>query len=234
MMMHGIAFKGNQHNEDTDAPVVIIGSPSPSSGVAGTVVIDWAITYTGTVTSSDITGKIYTSAAAEGVFTLINPTSATPTVRFTSSVGNGGSAVFLMLANAAYNGSEGSAQTAWGPSASTTATPPIVIHGVMYPEEGDEGDAIIDWGISYSSWADTYSLVTSEITGNYTGGLHVVQGTWSVINGTTSTPTVRFTSTTGYGTVGFDVLAGACQSAGVNNAPSSPSATADIEEDEGK
>jgi hypothetical protein len=245
--MAGSVMVGGHPTPQYDAPVVNISDPAPASGVAGTVVVDWTITYTGTVTSADISsgstttnniGKVWhsstTSGAAQGTWSLINPTATdgTAKVRFTSTNGSGGFVRVLMLADAAYNSTAGSAQTEWNtPNASVSATPPIVTIGSPSPSSAEEGSAVINWGITYSSWADTYSLITSEITANFTGS---TAGTWSVINGTTATPTVRFTSTSGFGTVGFDVLSGACQSGGVNNAPSSASATATITEDGGK
>ena len=223
-------------SEPAVAPVVNFSDPVPTSGVAGTVVIDWTISYTGTVTSADISsgstttnniGKVWhsstTSGAAQGTWSLINPTATdgTAKVRFTSSDGSGGFVRVLMLANAAYNGALGSAQTAWNtPNASVTATPPLVT--ISAPSATSVAhDDTVTWTVTYSSFATSYGLTTGLL--NVTGS----PGVWFVypLTWNTSSATVSFTPTSGNTATYFSVQSGAAYNGTVANIASANSAS---------
>ncbi len=213
------------------APIPNISVAVPSSAEAGQVQIDWLVSYTNTPTLLTFTVDDLdtTGTTASGSWTISNGGGLLPIVKFWHTAGTGGVAKFFIKAGAVQNAGVDNVESSISPTATITATVPTVNIGSPSPTGGEEGSAVIDWPITYTGTVTAYNLVVAEITQN-----GIPAGTWSVINGTTATPTVRFTSTGGYGVVGFDVLAGACQNTGVNNAASAASTYASISEDEGK
>lgn len=97
---------------------------------------------------------------------------------------------------------------------------PTVSIGASTPSSPDPlEDASNSWPITYSGTVTAYNLISSEVSVEY-GTCFLsssLSGTISVEDGTTATPTVRFTHVSGQGTVRIRIEPGACQNGGVNN-----------------
>jgi hypothetical protein len=83
----------------------------------------------------------------------------------------------------------------------------------------------VEYSITYGG-ADTVDLTVADITLNRTG---TADGTVTVLNGSTSNPTVRISGISGDGTLGISLAAGTASDQAGNSAPAAgPSATVDV------
>ena len=99
--------------------------------------------------------------------------------------------------------------------------------GLPTPLTVQEGGDLV-WYPTYSGTVTSYNLDVSDIEKTDTSGEAI--GSFNVDDGTTSTPTVTFSSSSGVGTFTIKILAGACQNGGTNNTESAESDEGSITE----
>jgi len=100
-------------------------------------------------------------------------------------------------------------------------TPPTVAIGP--PSVADTNAGPVDFALTYTG-ADTVNLTAGDVTLNTTGE---TSGTVSVLDGTTTAPTVRVSAVTGDGTLGITITGGAASDlAGNLDAGAGPRGTA--------
>ncbi len=149
--------------------------------------------------------------------TVLNGTTATPTVRLSACSGDG--AVTITLASAAGDAA-GNADAGAGPSTSVTVdnTAPTVAIGSPSSSTVNFA-ATTEFGITYSGAASVI-LGPGSVTVTSTGDVYCKRG---VVNGTTATPTVRLSECSGDGTVTISLPSASTDAAGNADAGAGPS-----------
>jgi hypothetical protein len=189
-------------NVDNTAPTVSIGAPSVSDTNSGPVT--FAVTYTGADTVNLLDGDVTLNAtgSAAGTATVSNGTTSTPTVTVSGITGDG----TLGISIAAGKGldTSGNTDAGAGPSATFNVdnTAPTVSIGA--PSVSDTNSGPVTFAVTYTG-ADTVNLLDGDVTLNATGSAN---GSATVSDGTTSTPTVTVSGITGDGTLGISIAAG--------------------------
>ena len=104
----------------------------------------------------------------------------------------------------------------------TVATPTI---SIASPSSSLTNSGPVTFGITYSN-ADEVSLTNNSLSLNKTG---TATGTLSVLNGTTSTPTVTVSNITGEGTLGVSISGGSSRNGSKTDVGAGPSATFSVD-----
>jgi subtilisin family serine protease len=215
---------GDLSTIDNTAPAASIGSPSTNLTAAGPV--DWTVTYTGADSVSLTTAAVTLDATgtATGQLTVLDGTTTTPTVRVSSIAGDG--TLGISIAGGAAADNAGNSDPGAGPSATATVdnTAPTIMIGP--PSVGLTNSGPVEWTVTYSG-SDSINLTTAAVTLDVTG---TATGQLTVLDGTTTPPTVRVSSIAGDGTLGISIAGGAAaDNAGNSDPGAGPSATATID-----
>jgi hypothetical protein len=207
----------------TSAPTCTIGTPSIT--LTNTGPVDYAVTFSESVTGFDSAADIQVNAtdtAAAGSVSIVSGSGAGPyTVRLSLLTGSGTLGI-AVKADACAGASGGNAAS--DPSATFTVDngAPTVSTGA--PSVSLTSTGPVDYSVTFSEAVTGFSSAT-DLQINATGTAAV--GSISIFGGSGAGPyTVRLSSLTGNGTLGITVKAGACSDAvGNSNAVGSPSAT---------
>lgn len=207
---------------DSIPPTVHIGAPSKS--ITNTGPVDFPITISGASTIHLLTANVllHATGTAAGTVTVLNGTSAAPTVRISGITGDGQLDISIVAGIA--SDAAGNTSAADGPSTAFTVdnTRPVVSIGA--PSASTTRIGPVTFQVTVSG-AYTVNLLTGNITLNRTG---TANGSVAVVpfTGTTSTPIVQVSSITGDGTLGISIAAGiAVDAAGNTSLAVGPSAT---------
>ena len=211
---------------DSIPPTVNIGAPSKT--ITNTGPVDFPITISGASTIHLLTANVllHATGTAAGTVTVLNGTSASPTVRISSITGDGQLDISLVAGIA--SDAAGNTSLPAGPSTAFTVdnTRPVVSIGS--PSLSDTRNGPVTFQVTVSG-AYTVNLLAGNITLNHTG---TAAGSVSVVpfTGTTSTPIVQVSNITGDGTLGISIAAGiAVDAAGNTSLAAGPSATFNVD-----
>jgi parallel beta-helix repeat protein len=204
---------------DNTAPTLSIGAPSASVTKAGPV--DYTVTYSGANSVSLLSGNVTLNktGSANGTVSVINGTTNTPTVRISSITGNG--TLGISIAAATASDTAGNTAASAGPATTFTVDNTAPTLSIGAPSASVTKAGPVDYTVTYTG-ANSVSLLSGNVTLNKTGSAN---GTVSVINGTTNTPTVRISSITGNGTLGISIAAATASDTAGNTAASAGPAT---------
>ncbi|MCB0271951.1 MAG: hypothetical protein KDD46_02925, partial [Bdellovibrionales bacterium] len=191
---------------DNTAPTVSLGAPSTTNINTGNV--DYAVTYTGASSINLTTGNITvnTTGLIAGVHytvSVLNGTTATPTIRIAVTSGDG---TIDSVEIAAGTSQDAAGNIDAGDTDATTVnvdnTDPVL--SVGGPSTTSIGTGPVNYAVTITG-ADNFTLNGGDITVNTSGS---VTYNVSVTNGNTSTPTVTVNVTGGDGTIDGIVIAG--------------------------
>ncbi len=211
---------------DSIPPTVSIGAPSKT--ITNTGPVDFPITISGANTIHLLTANVllHATGTAAGTITVLNGTSASPTVRISSITGDGQLDISIVAGIA--SDAAGNSSLPAGPSTAFTVdnTRPVVSIGS--PSVSDTRNGPVTFQVTVSG-AYTVNLLAGNITLNHTG---TAAGSVSVVpfTGTTSTPIVQISNITGDGTLGISIAAGiAVDAAGNTSLAAGPSAIFNVD-----
>ena len=198
------ATQGTNVSVDNTAPTVSIGSPSTTSINNGDV--DYAVSYSGADSVNLLASNVSVNTSGSVTFTksVIGGTSLNPTIRITVTSGDG---AIDSISIAAGTSSDSVGNTDAGASEGTNVTvdntAPTVSIGAPSTTLINTGD--IDYAVTYTG-ASTVNLTSGNVTVNTSG---TVSYSVSIIDGTTTAPTIRVTILGGDGSItGVQIAAG--------------------------
>ncbi|MEZ4818773.1 MAG: Calx-beta domain-containing protein [Bdellovibrionota bacterium] len=179
----------------------------PSTTIINNGDIDYNLTYYN-YTSVDLQVAdviVNTSGSVTYTVAVTNGNTGTPTITVTITGGNGSVTGIDVLAGTATDGIADAVGNSESTAVTVDNTPPTVSIGAPSTTAINTGN--IDYAVTYTG-TSSLNLTTGDITVNDTGLTAGVDYTVSVLNGTTTTPTIRISVSSGDGTIDSVVIAG--------------------------
>ena len=209
---------------DNAAPTLTIGSPSKSS--TGTGPVSYLVTYSGADTINLLPGDITLNKTgnAVGTVSVVDGTTATPTVTISAITGDGTIGFSIAAATASDNAGNNALAAGPGITFVVDNTAPTLAIGT--PSASLTTTGPVSFPVTYTGASDI-DLMDTNVTLNSTG---TATGTITVINGTTATPTVTVSGIAGDGTLGISIDADTAIDGVGNSAPGAgPSAVVTVD-----
>ena len=226
----GVASDGGGNNSlaetsadfevDNTVPTIAIGAASvdPASNSS---TVDFAITISGS-TSVNLTSGDVTINNSTGTVAIIDGTTTTPTVRLTGLTGDASNVSITIASGVASDdtGNDNLAETSAAFEVDNTV--PTIAIGAASVDPASNSSTV-DFAITISG-STSVNLTNGDVTINNS------TGTVAIIDGTTTTPTVRLTGLTGDASnVSITIASGVASDGGGNNSLAETSADFEVD-----